>query len=218
MLEDVELITEQTKVAYRARVRPGTPADRVTLMSSWLPVLEDGPDHWDDREWSWATFGEADRHLDANPQWLVLADEVEQGASGELLGVLVTTGPATAEEAGINRLLEMDGALLWVEYIAVAPSIRSDCPPRLRRNPRLLVAGQQLMRAAIERSEELGLGGRIGLHAEGARALATYTGKRWNMICIGEAAHRAGGDYPVCFGDAAWAAGFCSGLRAEGRR
>lgn len=146
----------------------------------------------------------------------MLADEVESTARGELFGVLVTTGPATAKQAGIDMLPGMDGELIWVEYIAIAPSLRPDCPAPYRRKPRVKGVGPQLMRAAIARSEALGLSGRIGLHAEGDGARETYTTK-WNMRYLGEAIHRAGGAYPVCCGDAAWAAQFCSGLGA-GRR
>lgn len=223
MRDEVQLIieTEGAPHVYRARLRLGTQADRTVLVRSWGPVLEDGPDHWADREWPWDTFGAGDLHLDPNPQWLVVAGELEQGASGELFGVLVTTGPATAQDAGLaaisgpGTLLALDCALLWVEYIAIAPSIRlPDCPKPHRRPRHVKGVGPQLMRAAIERSEELGTSGRIGLHAEGDRARETYTMK-WRMICLGPAEHRAGGTYPVCFGNAEWAVQFCAGLDAK---
>ena len=135
----------------------------------------------------------------------MLADELEPGASGELFGVLVTTGPISAQEAGLGELLATDGRLLWVEYIASAPSIRKDCPAPDRRKPRVLGVGRQLMCAAIVRSRDLGLEGRIGLHAEGPSA-AVYNG--WGMRSVGYASHRTGGAFPVFFGDATWAAGF----------
>ena len=164
------------------------------------------------------TFGLSDLHLDENPEWLVIADELGPTPSGELFGVLVTTGPATAQQAGIDELLEMTGkSTMWVEYIAIAPSLRPDCPAQFRRKAHVKAVGPQLMRAAIGRSEELGCDGRICLHAEGDGARETYTAK-WRMRDLGYATHRAGGAYPVCFGDAAWAAEFCSGLSKRGRR
>lgn len=215
MLE-VALIITETGDVYRARLRLGTPMDRTALVTSWGPTLERGPVNWHDREWPWSTFGTTDLHLDLKPEWLVLADEVEPTARGELFGVLVTTGPASAKQAGINELPEIDGKLIWVEYIAIAPSLRLDCPAPYRRKPHVKGVGVQLMRAAIERSEALGMSGQIGLHAEGDGARETYTTK-WGMRDLGKAAHRAGGAYPVCLGDAAWAAQFRSGLGAARR-
>jgi hypothetical protein len=220
MHKEVELITE-AGLPYRARLRPGAAADRAVLVGSWMPTLELGPASWLDRGWPWETFGTSELHLDLNSEWLVLADEVEPGAIGELFGVLVTTGPVTAQQAGLQELLKIDGELIWVEYIAIAPSLRSDCPSPLRRKPRLKIVGSQIMKAAIARSEELGLSGRIGLHAEGDDARKTYTDpspKGWNMRNLGDAPHRAGGAFPVCFGDAAWAAEFCSRPGAGGRK
>lgn len=217
MLQQVELITE-AGAAYLACLRPGTSADRTELEKSWLPTLERGPTKWLDWEWPWRTFGLSDLHLDENPEWLVIADELGPTPSGELFGVLVTTGPATAQQAGIDELLEMTGkSTMWVEYIAIAPSLRPDCPAQFRRKAHVKAVGPQLMRAAIGRSEELGCDGRICLHAEGDGARETYTAK-WRMRDLGYATHRAGGAYPVCFGDAAWAAEFCSGLSKRGRR
>jgi hypothetical protein len=219
MLDEAVLITE-TGGAYRARFRMGTAADRRALVGSWLPMLARGPAHWLDREWPWDTFGADELHGDLNPEWLVLADELEQGASGELFGVLVTTGPMSARHAGIEHLLAVDGGFFWVEYIAVAPSLRKNCPLPLRRRPWLRVVGPSLMKAAIARSKALGMEGRLGLHAEGELARLTYGAENWNMDYLGEAAHRAGDAYPVYFGDAAWAVEFCAERTPEegGRR
>ncbi len=178
------------------------------LVKSWGPTLNRGPLAWLDREWPWRTFGTSDLHLDKDPEWLVIADELGSTPSGELFGVLVTTGPATARQAGIDDLLEMeDESMMWVEYIAIAPSLRHDCPVEEQRKVHIKAVGPQLMRAAIARSQDLGHGGRIGLHAEGDGARKTYTGK-WRMRELGNADHRTGGAYPVCFGDAAWATQF----------
>jgi hypothetical protein len=205
MPREVELTTE-TGDPHRARLRPGTAMDRRTLVMTWEPILRRGPAHWTDREWPWRAFGVSELHLDLSPEWMVLEDE-EPAASGELFGVLVTTGPTTTREAGIEKLLPLDGGLLWLEYIAIAPSVRPDCPARHRRQPRLKGIGPVLMREAITRSKRLGLEGRICLHAEGSVARTTYQ-EKWGMRSLGEAAHRAGGDYPVYFGDAGWAARF----------
>jgi hypothetical protein len=206
MLDEVELLAEAHS-SYRARVRAGTSDDRRALIKDWWPILDAGPESWPDRDWAWQDFGTTELHVERNAEWLVLADELEPGCGGDLLGVLVTTGPATPNETGIHQV-----AVLWLEYIAIAPSIRRDCPARNARRPTLKLVGQQLMRLAIDRSEAMGLEGRIGLHAEGDRALDTYTA-RWGMVLVGSAPHRSGGVYPVCYGDPAWAARFCSGLR-----
>ena len=211
MIEEVELITDSGD-SYRARLRRGNPADRAALVKSWVPMLERGPAHWLDREWGWDTFGESDLHLPRHdPEWLVLADELEPGARSDLLGVLVTTGPISATEAGLAALsgpaerLAADRRLLWVEYIASAPSVRPDCPSLDQRKPRLKGVGYRLMCAAIARSFDLGIDGVIGLHAEGPSA-SVYA--RWNMAHIGDAEHRAGDRFPVFFGDTIWASGF----------
>src|SRR5262249_31457482 len=117
----------------------------------------------------------------------------------------VTTGPATAKQAGIDELLGITGKLIWIEYVASAPSLRPDCPAADRRMSRVKGVGHWLMCAAISRSFDLGQKGQIGLHAEGPSA-GVYT--RWGMRCVGNADHRAGGTFPVFFGDATWAATF----------
>ncbi len=178
------------------------------LEMEWVPALEDGPDHWLDREWPWHALGIEDLHLEVSSEWLVIADELEQGATGELFGVLVTTGPVTVQRAGIDKLLKLEGELIWVEYIAIAPRIRPDCPAPQRRRSRVKSVGFQLMCAAIGRSLRLGLDGRIALHAEGPSA-EVYT--RWDLLLIGNADHRTDGRFPVFFGDAAWAARFLKG-------
>lgn len=191
----------------------------MALLTSWAPMLESGPAEWLDRDWPWQTFGSTDLHLEMNPEWLVLADELEPGASGDLLGVLVTTGPATMAEACIDDPPAVDVPSLWVEYIAIAPWLRPDCPPRRRREVVLKLVGTALMMAAIARSKSLGLDGRIALHAEGDGARRTYLDKeRWGMRHIGNGSHRTGSAYPVCFGDSAWAAQFGSVPRNTGRR
>ncbi len=204
MRKEVELITE-TGATYRALLRPGTPADRVALVKSWAPLLERESAIWLDWEWPWKTFGTSDLHLDQNPEWLVITDELESEESDELFGVLVTTGPTTAQQAGIEELLGPNARLLWVEYIAIAPAIRPNCPYSDQRKPRVKGVGRQLMCAAVARSVDLDLEGKIGLHAEGPSA-NTYTA--WGMHSVGNAGHRAGGSFPVFFGDAMWATGF----------
>ncbi|MEO7591450.1 MAG: hypothetical protein ABI134_09585, partial [Byssovorax sp.] len=94
--------------------------------------------------------------------------------------------------------------LLWVEYIAIAPSLRRDCPDQDRRPRYLRGVGVRLMMAAIARSRSMGLGGRLALHAEGEVACSAYTS--WEMRGLGSLPHPAGGKFPVFFGDVAWAA------------
>jgi hypothetical protein len=176
-------------------------------VKSWVPLLERERALWPDWEWPWETFGKSELHLDDNPELLVLADELEPGSSGELFGVLVTTGPTTSQQAGLGQLLAHDLPLHWLEYIATAPSIRQNCPPNDQRQPLVVGVGRALMCSAIGRSFDLGLGGTIGLHAEG-RSGQTYGPTGWGMQSIGNAGHRAGGSFPVFFGDATWATQF----------
>jgi len=203
MRVEVQLADESGQ-PYRALIRPGTERDRRHLVKSWRPVLSRGPEHWLDREWAWEQFGAAELAFPNNPEWLVLTDELEREARGDVLGVLVTTVPVSAAEAALTDRAAAAQAMLWVEYIAIAPSLRKpDCPPQDRRVPFLKAIGVRLMLAAIMRSEVMQLGGRIGLHAEGTIAYETYT--RWNMRELGKALHPAGGRFPVFFGDATWA-------------
>lgn len=206
MTEEVTLADEGGH-PYRVCIRPGNAKDRDGLVKSWGPVLNRGPEQWLDRDWPWEEFGIAELAFSvANPEWLMLADEIEADARGDGLGVLVTTAPVTAQEAGLNDATAASGALLWVEYIAIAPSLRRDCPQRDRRVPFLKGVGFRLMVAAIERSVAMGLGGRLGLHAEGSVACSAY--KNWNMRELGPVIHPAGGEFPVFFGDAAWATAY----------
>lgn len=206
MPQQVEIFTEGGD-PYQAQVRPGTQADRQMLVKLWAPLLDRERAMWPDWEWPWQTLGKSDLHLDDNPELLVLADELEPGSSGELFGVMVTTGPTTAQQAGLGLLLAATVRLLWLEYISTAPSIRRECPSNDQRQPRVKGVGRALMCAAIGRSFDLRLDGAIGLHAEG-RSADTYGARGWGMRNIGDADHRAGGSFPVFFGDASWAADF----------
>jgi hypothetical protein len=201
MVAEVTL-QDEGKSPYRALIRPGDAKDRARLTRSWGPVLERGPERWLDREWRWSELGSAELAFSRNPELLVLSDEIELGARGDLLGILVTTAPITPQEAALDAAT-VSGPLLWVEYIAIAPSLRTDCPAGDRRSPVLKGVGIRLMIAAIGRSRAMGLGGRVGLHAEGALACDTYV--RWEMRQLEPAIHPAGGSYPVFLGDDAWA-------------
>jgi len=143
------------------------------------------------------------------PEWMVIVDDVEPGAHGDILGVLVTTGPVTATSPGLPPTLRESAPVLWVEYIAIAPNLRPNCPPTDRRSARLKGIGTRLMQHAIARSQRLGCGGRIGLHAEGDGARTSYTG--WGMTEQPPAPHPTGGSYPVFLGSDAWASDFLVG-------
>jgi hypothetical protein len=116
MLDEVELVTE-TGADYPARLRPGTAEDIRALIRTWVPILERGPESWLDREWDWPALGVADLHVELNPEWLVIVDELGAGPSREILGVLVTTGPVTApasrrrSPAGGSRRIGEDSAI-----------------------------------------------------------------------------------------------------------
>jgi hypothetical protein len=202
MIAEVTLADEHNR-PYRALLRDGKEQDRERLVKTWAPVLRRGPADWLDREWPWEELGVAELAFDVNPEWLVLSDEVETGSTGDVLGVLVTTAPITARMAALVDAEAASSDLLWVEYIAIAPSLRRDCPDQDRRPPYLRGAGVRLMMAAIGRSKAMGLGGRLGLHAEGAVACSAYTS--WDMRGLGHLPHPAGGDFPVFFGNVAWA-------------
>jgi hypothetical protein len=192
---------------HRLRIRACTTADRRVLVAVWAPILDRGPRTWLDRDWSWEALDTQDPlAFDVDPEWLVLADEVEPDAKGDILGTLMTTGPITPTDASLDVATIGDGSLAWVEYIAIAPSIRPDCPTLDRREIMLKRVGAQLMVAAIKRSRSLGCDGRIGLHAEGDVAKHVYSA--WERQELPEAAHPAGGSYPVFFGSADWARDF----------
>lgn len=188
-------------------LRPCTAVDVDALVEVWAPILEIGPRSWLDRDWMWETLDAADQvAFDASPACLVLADEVEEGAPRDLLGVLVTTGPITPSRAKLDTASVGEGGIVWVEYVAIAPGLRPHCPAQHRRAGGLKGVGTQLMIAAIRRSEELGCEGRVGLHAEGEDSRRKY--QDWGMEELAEAPHPAGGRFPVFFGSAAWARGF----------
>lgn len=221
MRVEVTLLDENGQ-PYRALMRWGTAADRRHLVKTWVPVLDAGPEHWLDRDWPWGTFGEGEggelAFPSSNPEWLVLADEVAPDARGDLLGVLVTTVPVTAADAALTDEVAASAAMVWVEYIANAPSLRGrDCPQPFRRAPFLKGIGVRLMLEAIKRSEGMGLSGRVGLHAEGTLAYDTYS-TRWKMRELGKATHPAGGEFPVFFGDATWAAKYRTAANNGGPR
>lgn len=210
MRVEVEIVDESGQ-PYRALLRHGTASDRLHLVTAWVPVLNDGPEHWLDREWRWARFGTAELAFSKNPEWLVLTDEVAPAARGDVLGVLVTTAPVTAADAALTDVAAAAHPMAWVEYIANAPFVRRDCPAARLRRPFLRGIGEQLMFAAITRSDTMGLRGRLGLHAEGDVARRVYT--RWNMRELSVAKHPAGGEFPVFFGDEVWATAFRSRAR-----
>lgn len=202
MIAEVTLADEH-KRPYRALLRDGKEQDRERLVKTWAPVLRRGPEGWLDREWPWEKFGITDLAFNVNPEWLVLSDEVETGSTGDVLGVLVTTAPITAQMAALKDAAAAAADLLWVEYIAIAPSLRRDCPDQDRRPHYLRGVGVRLMMAAIERSKSMRLGGRLALHAEWEVACSAYA--TWDMRGLGRLPHPAGGDFPVFFGDVAWA-------------
>jgi hypothetical protein len=175
--------------------------------------LERGPSEWLDRDWCWNGLDAADQlAFKVLPEWLVVADEVEADAQHDLLGVLVTTGPIAPSHAALDPAVVGSARMMWVEYIAIAPSVRDECPEQDRRGMVLKGVGQQLMLAAILRSERMGCDGRIGLHAEGDKAIHTYR-ERWKMHELPEAPHPTGGSFPIFFGSAEWAQEFRSKVR-----
>ncbi len=192
---------------HRVSLRLCTPTDKRVLVEAWAPILDRGPRAWLDRGWSWVALDAPDQlAFNVDPEWLVLADDVELDAKGDLIGTLVTTGPISPADASLKTESIGDEDLVWVEYVAIAPSLRKNCPDLDRRKVLLKPVGSQLMIAAIRRSESVGCDGRVGLHAEGAVAEETY--EAWGMQRLPAAPHPAGGAFPVFFGSADWAQGF----------
>lgn len=182
------------------KVRPCGPADRTHFVRHWATALERLGAL--DAQWKWSDL-ESECAFPAHaPESVVLVEDSEPEVP---LGILVTSGPIRIDQAGLDPST-LDGdttPLVWVEYIAIAPELRSTSGSR----PRLKGLGPVLMRHAIRRSRELECGGRIGLHAEGSLAATTYETK-WTMKRLPDAPHPAGGSFPVYFGSAAWARGF----------
>lgn len=196
---------------YRASIRCQTKQDTRVLVEIWAPALDRGPSNWLDREWTWHNLvGES--AFPTGCESLVIADDVENECRGDILGILVTTGPHEPATVGLPAS-GSDSSLLWVEYIAIAPSLRDDCPSTDARQPRLTLIGPQLMLSAIQRSSELGCTSRLGLHAEGEKAQKAYL--KWGMKQFPAGAHPCGGSYPVFYGDSAWAESFQNRLEAK---
>jgi len=202
-------VARADKTPYQVRTRTCTAADARALDVSWTPVFERGPRSWLDRDWRRGGLdAPTELAFRVNPAWAVMTDEVEPDAQGDLLGVLVTTGPIAVRTAGLDVEVVGEEPVVWVEYIAIAPGLRPDCPPLDQRKILLKGVGPALMLCAIERSIALGCNGRIGLHAEGPVAQAAYL--KWKMRPLPEAPHPAGGSFPVFLGDADWAREFRS--------
>jgi hypothetical protein len=201
------LVVRSDGLRHRVRLRTCTTGDVRVLCTTWPPVFDQGPAEWLDREWRWDALDDPEQlAFRESLEWIVAVDEAEAGAEGGVLGVLVTTGAITVAEAALDPAVVGERPLVWVEYIAISPTLRPECPPFDRRQPLLKGVGRTLMLCAIERSVGLGCDGRIGLHAEGAGARDTYL--RWKKQNLPDAPHPAGGTYPVFFGDADWARGF----------
>jgi hypothetical protein len=191
---------------HSVQLREGTDADSRRLVATWAPLLERGPRSWLDAEWRWEDL-RAEVAFPIAPHWVVLADDAGATPTHDLLGVLVTSGPVPLERAGLQSAGIGTEDVIWVEYIAIAPSLRPDCPPADRRQTALKAVGSKLMQYAIERSLTLGCGGRIALHAEGPGAIAAYE-KNWRMLRLDEKPHPAGGSFPVFFGAEVWSRAF----------
>lgn len=191
-----------TALTVAAVVRPVTEADKRLLLTQWRPVLNRGPAEWLDREWEWADLDHADQlACTNNAQWVVVASHDD----AELFGVLVVSGPVPLSEMvpGTDQR-----RFLWVEYLAISPTIRGDCPSNQVREVRVKAVGKLMMTVAIELSVASGADGRVGLHAEGSVAIASY--RRWNMSELDTKARHPTGDdlYTIFIGDESWAAAF----------
>lgn len=204
---DVPVVRSDRSICV-VRVRACVGRDVRRIDATWLPLFERGPASWLDREWRWDALDDAGELAFAvQPEWAIVVDEVGPEATGDVLGVLVTTGPVDVVTAALDPAEVGEQPLLWLEYIAIAPTIRPDCPAPDRRPIVLKGLGRVLMARAIERSRALGCDGRIGLHAEGEVAFRTYA-EQWRMRQLADARHPTGGTFPVFFGDADWARGF----------
>lgn len=200
-------IADSSGRPYRVEIGLCSVVERRRLAASWGSILAGGPAIWLDRDWNWDQLDALDQLAFAiDPEWLVMRDVIEPGALRDFLGVLVTTGPVPTAAAGLESGIVGGESVLWVEYLAIAPSIRANCPAASRREPSVKAVGQALMRVAIERSLRLGCNGRIALHAEGSVATSAYA--KWGMASLGDRPHPTGGSFPVCFGSADWANGF----------
>lgn len=199
---------------YRATLRLCTLADRRVLASDWVTALRLGSDPaaarpapWLDCDWNWAALDkESELAFPFNTEFVVIVDDVEDGADKKPLGVLVTSYVSSPRLAALDLSVVGGGALLWVEYIAIAPAIRPNCRVENRRSNPPKSVGSELMCEAIRRSFRLGAEGRVGLHAEGSSACDAYSA--WQMKQLPDAPHPAGGAFPVFFGDQKWAGAF----------
>jgi hypothetical protein len=185
------------------------------LVAQWSPIIQrDGRSlGWPDVEWNYAGL-EAEAHfLDANPRgavWVTTEEELPL-----VLGVIVVSGPACAEE--LQRALGRQQSVLWLENVAISPRLRRDCPRERRLPFELLRLGQLMTKWAIQESFRGGSGW-LGLHADGAVAAQKYGPRSsqypsaWDMRSIGSLAHRSGESYSAFVGDDAWSTAFVQSL------
>jgi len=64
-------LEDENRTSYRAIIRPGNAKDRASLLKSWGPVLERGPEQWLDRDWPWDELGNTEIAFNVNPELLV---------------------------------------------------------------------------------------------------------------------------------------------------
>jgi len=200
-VELIEKTVDSIERSIVAVIRDANQADKQALLTHWAPKLRAGPPKWLDRLWNWDELDNpTELACKEKPRWLVLAAE-----DGELFGTLVISGPIALRELVPGASSE---PYLWIEYLAIAPSIRRDCPPGFVRAQRVVPVGVRLMQVVIELSVERGAGGRVALHAEGDIAIDTY--KKWEMRRLPERArHPSDGElYWVFVGDEDWAQTF----------
>jgi hypothetical protein len=124
----------------------------------WRPLLGWFPPPGGDADWDWSALIAEERALAPTATWLFAVE-----ADGLLQGLMIA-------QNGASYVANLDGQqLLYVSYVATAPWNRSG----FRRGaytkrivPEALAGvGEALIIAAIAKSRELGLDGRIGLHS-----------------------------------------------------
>lgn len=151
-----ELVREEDRARTRVRIRAADPNAADVFEREWAPLLrEQGAQ---DAEWSWRTeLSECEAAggvADSGQAWEILQLVGEDGVLHGLFSLKHPVRSRLGEPTNTNLLL-------YVERMAVAPWNRVDVKP----GRRALGCGMAMLRYAVERSTELGFGGRVGLHS-----------------------------------------------------
>ncbi len=198
-------LADEAGTGHRVSLRSVDDSVAAQLARMWEPLLSSGRETWTDRDWDYRCLT-AEAAFDVGHQWVVLVDDIEPDARHDIVGTLFTSGPVSLRDlpgfALADGVSALTASVLWIENIAITPTLRDNVGVAARQ-PKLRGVGAQLRRLAIQRSAAMGCGGRVALHAAGSESPAVY--RSWTMTEVGAHKHPKAETYPVFYGDEAWA-------------